>query len=103
MFECRLVMMPLLQHSHWFLFVMDSHQGRMYILDPYVEEGMEENIKMKHLEEMDRIEEGFLKIHYSKKTGEIWQGMKKEVILPPSIPEQTDTWNCGLFLIMFAR
>ena len=103
LFECRLVMIPLLQHSHWFLCVMNLKDAKLSILDPYIKDNTKENIEKRHLEELSKIESEFLKVHFETKTSNSWRELVKSVLLPPSIPEQKDGHNCGLYLLEFSR
>ena len=104
LFKCRLVMFPLLQYSHWFLCFMDTQRHRLCILDPYIDrEENRESITKTHLEELNKIEMEFLKIHFESKGNCHWRDLKKSVLLPPFIPEQLDGSQCGVFLISFAR
>ena len=104
LFECRLVMIPLLQYAHWFLLVLDFEERKISIMDPYLgEDSSIENIKSQHYEEMYKIENEFFRKHYEIKTRRKWPICEKLVVLPPCIPEQKDQCNCGPFLIQIAR
>ena len=46
LFKCRLVFFPLLQHSHWFLCVVDFSHNKLSILDPYVKDNTKKILKI---------------------------------------------------------
>ena len=103
LFSLRIVMIPLLQQSHWFLCVMEYEKNRLYILDPYTKEKDANDIVREHQLTLNKIETGFLKLHMKNKFRKSLRSLNKDVLLPPSIPEQDDGFNCGCFLLQFER
>ena len=103
LFGCRLVLIPLLLHSHWHLCAYYPEKRKLCILDPYVEETTEECLMAQHLVTLKKIEDDFLKVHFQKRTGDDWIEVRKVVYLPPHVPKQRDSWNCGPFMLELAR
>ena len=103
LFEYRVVLFPLLELSHWFLGVMEFQENRLYILDPYSKNQLSEAIMSDHMERLRKLESGFLKKTYENEEHGNWNAIQKSVMMPPSIPEQWDGHNCGVFLLEFSR
>ena len=99
----RIVMFPLNEHSHWFLCCLEPQERKLYIIDPYIGENTMENIKKEHMKRLKTMEEKFLKPHQKKTTGTEMQALQKSVLMPPEVPQQHDGYNCGVFLLQFAR
>ena len=96
-------MFPMVQHCHWFLCVFQPKESLIYILDPYVKDDNRDSILEKHTNSLVKLEQEFLKPHFERKKSLDMQDLFKTVILPPFIPEQEDTSNCGVFMLEFAR
>ena len=65
-FNCRLVLFPLLESSHWFLAVMQLDQNQLYILDPFIVNQSTQDIIDNHMKRLEKIENEYLKIHFEK-------------------------------------
>ena len=63
LFDKRVIMIPLLQHSHWFLCVLEYHRNVLYILDPYIKEKDLDSLRDQHLLSLRKIQEDFLQVH----------------------------------------
>ena len=102
-FECRVVLFPLLELSHWFLAVMEFENNLLYILDPFTGNQSTEDISRDHMNRLEKLESGYLQIHFENKYQQDWIEIQKSVKMPPRIPEQWDGHNCGIYLLEFAR
>ena len=96
-------MFPMLEHCHWFLCVMQPREALLYILDPYVKEDTMDNIMTRHSQSLTKLEEDFLRPHYEEKKNMDLPELHKSVVLPPAIPAQEDSFNCGVFMLEFER
>ena len=76
-FNCRLVLFPLLELSHWFLAVMDFKERHFYILDPYIKNQEPGEIYTDHMQQLKKLESEFLKLHYENEELEEWTELKK--------------------------
>ena len=102
-FECRLVIFPLISHSHWFLAVYEVAENNLYILDPYTKDQPAQHTINEHMERLQKIERLYLMKHFETQKQEDWKDVLKGVKMPPIIPEQLDGHNCGVFLLEFTR
>ena len=103
LFDRRVVMIPLLEHSHWFLCVLEYQKNLLYILDPYTKEKDVNEIREQHYKSLTKIEKDFLQHHMRNQNHRNLRQLQKKVLLPPSIPKQEDSFNCGVYLIQFER
>ena len=102
-FECRFVLFPLLELSHWFLAVMEFENNLLYILDPFTGNQSTEDISRDHMNRLEKLETCYLQIHFENKYQQDWIEIQKSVKMPPRIPEQWDGHNCGIYLLEFGR
>ena len=105
LFNCRVVMIPIIHHYHWFLCVLEYHRNLLYILDPLLDEdeNIQEHINRQHLDILNKLETDFLAIHIRKKYHRHLDTLTKSVLIPPEIPEQKDSSNCGVYMLQFER
>ena len=104
----RMIFIPVHHSNHWFLITFD---GKYLIsLDPY--NYPESNgLKKKHLLEGNRKYHEHilmdLKEHYFKPLYSLykkqWTDLQIKVQMPPDIPAQNNSFDCGVFLLMFAK
>ena len=106
MFEKRLVIFPLLQSSHWFLCYLNNENQELTILDPYIKDLTQVDIqilKKKYIEIMKKLEDDYIKVNFEQLENSGWRELKKTVLFPPTIPEQQDSSNCGVYLLTFSK
>ena len=65
LFECRAVMIPILQHCHWFLCVLEYQRGLLYILDPLLDKDNQKNLVSQHQATLAKLEKDFLEVFQS--------------------------------------
>ena len=106
------------EKSHWFLCILDNSRKRLTILDPYldvpetytnltnkakIEMQVREFTQKKHLETLKLIKEEFL-MAKNISTGSCQnQKIELKVMLPPDLPLQSNPFDCGVFLMEFAK
>ena len=103
LFECRAVMIPILQHCHWFLCVLEYQRGLLYILDPLLDKDNQKNLVSQHQATLAKLEKDFLEVHMRRKHHRTLNPLIKSVQIPPTIPEQKDGFNCAPFMLQFER
>ena len=52
---------------------------------------------------LEKLERAFIWRHFENQYHQDLLEMDKSVKMPPSIPEQWDSHNCGVFLLEFAK
>ena len=103
LFQYRLAIFPIIQLSHWFLTVMDIENKHLYILDPYIANQSLKKIINDHMQRLEKLENCYLRKYFENNNESRWPEYEKSVKTPPSIPEQWDGHNCGVFVLEFSR
>ena len=102
-FQKRLVIFPILRHSHWVTAVLNFEEKRLVILDPYIDQERTTIEILDHLQLLEKLENEFLVLYFYDKGYSDWISLEKLVKIPPEIPKQDDGWNCGVFVLEFVR
>ena len=117
-FDMKFVFYPMFENSHWFLGIQNNLTNQLQLLDPYdpsynivlssknrmyakdLEQMKNDRLKKiihKHKNRLENIVNLFLKKH------ERYCDFQLDVLVPPSIPKQTNDNDCGVFLIEFMK
>ena len=117
-FDMKFVFYPMFENSHWFLGIQNNLTNQLQLLDPYdpsynivlssknrmyakdLEQMKNDRLKKiihKHKSRLENIVNLFLKKH------ERYCDFQLDVLVPPSIPKQTNDNDCGVFLIEFMK
>ena len=102
-FQKRLVIFPILRHSHWVTAVFNFEENQLMILDPYIDEDNNTIEISDHSKLLEKLENEFLVLYFYEKGYSNWTTLSKLVKIPPEIPKQDDGWNCGVFVLEFVR
>ena len=100
--EKKLVFFPVLSSSHWFLIVLSNECNSLSLYDPYIKESSPQVLKSHHDEFLTKLENGFLNLYCIEKLSHT-KTFSRKILLPPELPEQLDSFNCGVFLLEFCR
>ena len=109
LFNYKNIYIPVHDGPHWFLITYNFKKLEAY--DPFnypdekTSKGRIERVEenRKHLLQiLTNLRENYFKLFFKKHKK---QYSEPEIIvhLPPSIPSQDNTWDCGVFLLMFAK
>ena len=101
-FEKRLVIFPIVHHSHWFTAILNFDKKEIKMLDPYLKENNLIEIN-DHMNWLEKLEHNFLALYFYERGYSDWISLNKSVCIPPEIPKQDDGSNCGVFLLEFCR
>ena len=87
------ILIPVCENSHWFLIVIDLKRLQLYCLDPLYSQTLE---RLKH------FRDNYLHPLYTSNSMSL-PTFSLNVCRPPTIPAQKDGYNCGVFLLAFAK
>ena len=104
----KLILIPIHHSNHWFLI---SYDGKSLVsLDPYNYQGSDGLKKEQLLQENKRYHKKILvdlRDHYFKLLftmyGKKWNDLRIKVRVPPTIPAQNNSYDCGVFLLTFSK
>ena len=112
-------MFPLNERSHWFLAVFDNQNSQFTVLDPYnkvqssdskyseIEKKANEKflkiLAKKHLNTIDMISKVFIISHQATIEIQCNQEVNFVIKFPPQIPAQLNHYDCGVFMLEFAK
>ena len=100
------ILIPVCEGSHWFLIVIDLNSFQLYCLDPYIPgPDKEKSLQLLYAQTLERLQhfrDNYVYPLYRSK-GKSVPNIALNVCLPPKIPTQEDNYNCGVFLLAFAK
>ena len=109
----KFIIFPLHEKSHWVLCFLNNETFEMTILDPYNEarnsnvgnsiEKVTETLRKGHLNSMQLIEKVFITPHQKFYGVELKKQIEFVIKFPPQIPSQLNHYDCGVFLLQFAK
>ena len=108
LFAYKTIFIPVHHDSHWFLITYDGKELVSY--DPYNypdeesqrrEELLVENHKF-HMELLENLRDNYWKRLFQK-YGKHYKQISLSVQMPPNIPAQNNTFDCGVFLLSFVK
>ena len=118
-FSKRYIIFPLHQRNHWFLGFFNNVNSQFTILDPYIKvlstdskyyriekeakEKLLKSLKTKHLNILKIIANVFIIPHQKTFGVDSMKTIDFVIKLPPQIPAQLNQYNCGAFLLEFAK
>ena len=82
---------------------INNDTNELSIYDPFIQGTPTSILAEQHMLWLEKLENEFLKPYTIEKGKEDWLSLHKKINLPPEIPEQLDSWNCGIFMIEFIR
>ena len=115
LFTKRSILIPIHNRSktkgHWYLANFSFEYNQLSLLDPYnfpnapTEEERREKLKNKENESMQILKKLVKKYFRPLFTlnNKSFPHLTLKVLLPPDIPAQNDTWNCGPFMLAFIK
>ena len=95
------ILIPVCENSHWFLIVIDLKRLQLYCLDPFVT-GSLQSLYSQTLERLKHFRDNYLHPLYTSNSMSL-PTFSLNVCRPPTIPAQKDGYNCGVFLLAFAK
>ena len=119
-FDMKYIFYPMFENSHWFLGIQNNLTNKLQLLDPYdpsyktelssknsqyeedilrMKKDSMNKIVRKHRTRLENIMNLFLKKHERCHN----RDFQIEVLVPPAIPEQTNDYDCGVFLLEFMK
>ena len=110
-FAFKKIFIPICDQSYCFLIVFDFEESRMECYDPYdfgsfeevkVEEKIEQNRKDHELLMEKLVDRYFLPMFAKKYPGFVPE-VVKDIKIPPEIPVLLNEYDCGIYLIQFAK
>ena len=116
-FDKKYVLFPLFENSHWFLACFGTRSNKFEIFDPYIEttDNCEEKYRLKirnqiYEEKREKlmeiatfVEREFIQKHYIATKSMKQVKTEFSILLPPNIPRQTNLYDCGVFMLCFAK
>ena len=104
----KTILIPVHHQNHWFLITFNGSE--LVSIDPYNCPGASEERRRKFLQEnfqfhsniLMNLRENYFKPLYQK-YNKTYTDLSIIVKLPPAIPSQDNSHDCGVFLIMFAK
>ena len=99
--SCEKIFFPIHIPGHWFLIMFDGKYLQSY--DPYNDSDtpIEMNYD-EHAEILTKLRDGYLRPLFDKYK-KPWNDVQIKVNLPPEIPSQENGYDCGVFLLTFAK
>ena len=99
LFNKRVILFPIHGESHWYLIRVNDEANTIESLDPYVYQTKKQAQAARNKQKLKRQEiQRFL-----TSLNEYPKGKKYKHIRNGNIPEQTNTWDCGVFMLMFMK
>ena len=110
-FSYKKIFIPVFDKNHCFLIVFDNENSVLEIYDPYGFTEYKDFKKMKLIKEnksyLDNLSRNLIDKYFKPKYEKCFEGfvLNAEVILhlPPEIPTQINDFDCGIYLIQFAK
>ena len=110
-FSYKKIFIPVFDKNHCFLMVIDNENSVLEIYDPYGFTEYKDFKKMKLIKEnksyLDNLSRNLIDKYFKPKYEKCFEGfvLNAEVILhlPPEIPTQINDFDCGIYLIQFAK
>ena len=93
------ILIPVCQNAHWFLIVLDLKNYQLHSFDAL---GSMESKHDETLEKLRHIRDNYFYPLFESE-GKSVPNISLNVWLPPTIPEQKDGYNCGVWLLAFAK
>ena len=110
-FQNRKILIPILEDSHCFLVVLDLEKNKLEAYDPYDFSSFQELEITKRKQENEKyhkmLMQKLLDAYFAPKFAKSFPGLILEVEIsvktPPSIPVQFHEYDCGIYLLQFAK
>ena len=110
-FECKKIFIPVLDRNHYFLVVFDNENTSIESYDPYdfpnyeglAKEKMIEENRLYHEKIMKELTERYFKPKFEKHYTGFVLDAKRILHTPPEIPPQINDFDCGVYLMQFAK
>ena len=120
-FDKQLVFYPMFENYHWFLAVQNNDERKMTMFEPYVpldevrhppklrkfnpslrqmKSSKLDMITKKHMERLSLVHNEFVMKNEKLPTGLTF---KQIVLCAPDIPHQSNSYDCGVFLLQFMK